>query len=84
MLEGLSTRSMLVTENEQEASSISIRTSWYELTLMDAQDQVPRSMIGRNKSSDQTLQQEVGKSSISEGETAAVELNVPGIECAVA
>jgi len=38
----------------QEASSKSVRTSWYDLTLMDAQEQDPRSMVGRNRSSNQT------------------------------
>jgi len=36
VLERLSTRSILVIESGQEASSKSIRTSWYGLTLMDA------------------------------------------------
>lgn len=58
-------------EDRHDIYSSIIKTSWYELTSLDAQQQVelPRSMLRRNRSSNQSTAQVEGRSSGLKGAT---------------
>ena len=66
-------------EDGQEASSRSVKTRAYELTLMDAQAHDPRSLVRGNKSPVPILKQVARKSSSSE-EVATAADDLVGFE----